>query len=712
MAIPSKNDPKSMSELMTAFDMYMKSRGAGDLYLKKRIGGVFDVLDKVTKTLEKNTKKINFKKIEDSINGISETISNAVEPLTNTFNEYSDKLQKTFDKLLTQINIKDNLSDIFGINLDTTGLKPPKPVKNTKSIDQTQIDLIRNIKSIHTTATSIKDTILDGNKMLSKISQSLDNKPVSSKATKTAANEHYIKIFAVNQSSFKVLKLISAKIDNVKSMFQTSFQKWSEDNDKKEPENIAPVLEKKDNALKSFLKGLMPKQKKESGLKEKGLVVDYFGIEAQTFLKKLFDNQKSNDPKPNNPSPYGLRGEKGKEEEGGFFSKLLGVLGVGAIAALIAGIWKTGIFKEVWDKMSKAVDALEKKVANYLVNDIEGNKKLRAIGSIPFGSALLSEEGVLHAEKNLMASKQQERTAKITDPDKKEKAVNRDKFKEEITRDVADTILPLRKYNDLANKQARERDNASVGKKFLNSLFPGSDNPMETIKKHEMLMNTLTDVTYGKNPKLLEKIKNDKPEEFKDIVRLATAKHADELARLSEAQNYVDELRKSVGVHEAANLDKTQIEAEYLKKKEEWERWKAVVSDKIAVETKRLSEEKTPIERWAFPKYRGSSQVIDVNPREFKPEKSSVDSLEITKDKNETDKNKDHEKAVSLISAKASELQVQAATMQLNAAQAQMASISKGGNSTSNLNIYSHSSSTSSHREKISNMRQFASPIA
>jgi hypothetical protein len=73
-AASPKNTPQSMSQLMSAFDIYMKSRGAGDLFLKKRIGGVFDTLDQVIATLSKNVNLMDFSAIQTKMDGVVTTV--------------------------------------------------------------------------------------------------------------------------------------------------------------------------------------------------------------------------------------------------------------------------------------------------------------------------------------------------------------------------------------------------------------------------------------------------------------------------------------------------------------------------------------------------------------------------------------------------------------------------------------------------------------
>lgn len=116
-AASPKNTPQSMSQLMSAFDIYMKSRGAGDLFLKKRIGGVFDTLDQVVSALSKNVNLMDFGVIQTKMDGVVTTVEKSFVPLTDLFKSYSGKFKQSFDRMLAQMNVGFNLSDIFGINL-------------------------------------------------------------------------------------------------------------------------------------------------------------------------------------------------------------------------------------------------------------------------------------------------------------------------------------------------------------------------------------------------------------------------------------------------------------------------------------------------------------------------------------------------------------------------------------------------------------------
>jgi hypothetical protein len=166
MAATPKIDPKSMTELMVAFDSYMKSRGAGELYLKKRIGGVFDTLDKVVKTLTTNVKKMDFGKMGEQIQKLPEKLESAFLPMSALFKTYTDKFKKTFDRLITQMNMPNNLSDIFGIDLDTSVLtrtrnKPDTDPKHQIKIFSLTNNIFKKLKEMHIVQMGTKNILAE-----------------------------------------------------------------------------------------------------------------------------------------------------------------------------------------------------------------------------------------------------------------------------------------------------------------------------------------------------------------------------------------------------------------------------------------------------------------------------------------------------------------------------------------------------------------------
>lgn len=741
MATPQKIDPKSMTELMTAFDIYMKSRGAGDMYLKKRIGGVFDTLEKIAKTLEKNVKTIDFKKIADRMVDAGESITKSIQPMVKVFEDYSGKLKKSFDKLLAQLSMKGNLSDLFGIDLDVgdlnlSNLQNPKTKNNTTDKTDKSITRIHlTLKSIQKSLGTYVSVVAKTNTMITGLVASIGNnsaslqsilaeitkftksigttdpKKISTENSQKVQNQ---KMFSVGVSTLNTLKLISDQITGVSALFQKTFSEWALE-EKTNQETQTVVETKKESSLKSFFTNLFSKRNRESGLAEKGIIIDGFSMSAKEVLKQMGVSRNAEEPRvvvrprenAANNSP------KKEEDESGVMSTVLKILGVGGVAALIAGIWKTGVFDEAWNKLMAAITKIETAVAKNLVETPVGTRFLAKSANIPFGQSIMSETGTLSATKMQERLRQDARTAKITDPLKKEKALNRDKFNKEIMQDITDSIVPLRKYRDLANKQARELDSAPWYQKIGHELNPFADDPSETFKKQESLINTLTDITYGKNSKLLQKIQEQRPDDFKDIVRTATLKYADELAalhdnRMNAEWNTMERVRRDSGIN-------IPLEANLAEEKKKWEQWKSGLSDKIAKETKRLTEENVQVERWAYPKAHGSWDYIKPNIPTFKePESKAKDLLKESVTEQQQKEKTDADKLTTMRSVQASELQIQAASMQLNAAQAQLAS--QGGRGETNVsnttNVFGGSGSTSSHRERISNMRQFAGAIA
>lgn len=148
MAQPPKITNESFTQLFTAFDIYLKRKGSPHADLQTRVGGIFDTLEKIADTLDQSSKNINFDKFSKNLDNIIDKTDKYLKPLEDMFKDYTEKMKKSFDRMLTTIDLKENLTNVFeDIGTDfgdfkLANLKHPFENSNTKSTMNNKTDLL------------------------------------------------------------------------------------------------------------------------------------------------------------------------------------------------------------------------------------------------------------------------------------------------------------------------------------------------------------------------------------------------------------------------------------------------------------------------------------------------------------------------------------------------------------------------------------------